>query len=152
MNRQDLKIYLEQNYPYCKVDDTFDFPLLWVDSEKLISTVHKLKNTVETNFDFLFCETAIDRVTHFELVYHLTSTKFHHDIVLKVKLENMDNASIESVYPLWETAELFENEIYDMFGIRFIHHPDLRRIMLGDEWPGFPLRKDYIDDINIKTL
>lgn len=102
MNKQELKIYLEKKFPNCKVEETFDFPLMWIDRDNLFSTAHGLKYSNETNFDFLFCETAIDRITHFEVVYHLTSTEFHHDMVLKVKLENMDNASIESVNSLWK--------------------------------------------------
>jgi len=149
MNKPELKTYLEQTFPGCKVEETFDFPLLWVDKNNIIATADKLKYSAETNFDFLFCETAVDMVNHFELVYHLSSTKFHHNMVMKVVIEDMDNSKIESVNYLWQAAEFFENEIFDMFGIRFINHPNLRRIMLGDEWPGFPLRKDYNDDVNI---
>lgn len=152
MNKLELKTYLDQNFPECTIEETFDFPLLWVDKDQLITIVNKLKFTEQTKFDFLFCETAIDRIQYFEMVYHLSSTTYHHDMVLKVKLDNMDNAKIESVYSIWEAAEFYENEIYDMFGIKFLNHPNLRRIMLGDEWPGFPLRKDYIDDVNIITL
>jgi NADH:ubiquinone oxidoreductase subunit C len=59
---------------------------------------------------------------------------------------------IPSVYGLWQSAELFENEIFDLFGIRFQNHPNLRRIFLGDEWKGFPLRKDYQDNVNVVPL
>lgn len=152
MNKKELKTYLEQSFPSGKVEETFDFPLLWIHKNELLDTVHKLRDNHETKFDFLFCETAIDRNTNFEVVYHLSSTVFHHDMVLKVILEDRMNPEIESVDALWKAAELFENEIYDMFGIRFLNHPNLRRIMLGDEWPGYPLRKDYRDDINIITL
>lgn len=152
MTKAELKTYLEQTFPGCKVEETFDFPLMFVDKSDLIAIARKLKETSETQFDFLFCETAVDRLPNFEMVYHLNSTVHRHDMVLKVVLEDRENPVIESVYPLWEAADLFENEIYDMFGIRFTNHPNLRRIMLGDEWPGFPLRKDYKDDVNIVTL
>jgi NADH:ubiquinone oxidoreductase subunit C len=118
----------------------------------LIAVTQTLKESKETLFDFLFCQTAIDRKTNFEVVYHLTSTTFHHNMVLKVVLEDRENSELESVYPIWKAADLFENEIYDMFGIRFLNHPNLRRIMLGEEWQGFPLRKDYQDDVNIVTI
>jgi NADH:ubiquinone oxidoreductase subunit C len=152
MNKEELKSYLEQTFSCGKVESTFDFPLLIIDKIDLINTVTKLFNSDENKFDFLFCETAVDRGTHFEVVYHLTSTTFHHDMVLKVNLEERENPEIESVYSFWEAAELYENEIFDMFGIRFLNHPNLRRIMLGDEWTGFPLRKDYNDTVNIITL
>lgn len=152
MTKEELKQYLEQTFPLSKVEETFDFPLMFVDKADLITVAKKLKESPETLFDFLFCETAVDRNPNLEVVYHLNSTTFHHDMVLKVVLSDRENPEVESVYPLWKAAELYEDEIYDMFGIRFSNHPNLRRIMLGDEWPGFPLRKDYKDDINIVTL
>lgn len=152
MNREELKKYLEDNFSSGKVEETFDFPVLIVSKEEFFATAQKLKNTQETSFDFLFCETAVDRKTHFEVVYHLTSTTYRHDMVLKVLLEDRENAELPSVYPLWMAADLYENEIFDMFGIRFSGHPNLRRIMLGDEWNGFPLRKDYVDPNNVVPL
>ena len=152
MNKQELKTYLEQTFPAAKVEETFDFPLMFVDKSELLDVAQKLKDSKETLFDFLFCETAIDRNPNFEVVFHLSSTTYHHDMVLKVVLEDRNNPELPSVYSLWKAAELYENEIFDLFGIRFTGHPNLRRIMLGDEWPGFPLRKDYKDDVNVVTL
>lgn len=152
MTKSDLKTYLEQNFPQCKVEETFDFPLLFVDKADLLKIASQLRDGNETKFDFLFCETAVDRKDKFELVYHLNSTTYRHDMVLKVVLDDRQNAEVDSVYSLWKAAELFENEIYDMFGIKFTNHPNLRRIMLGDEWSGFPLRKDYDDSVNIINL
>jgi NADH:ubiquinone oxidoreductase subunit C len=152
MIKEELKKYLEQTFPSNKVEETFDFPLMYVDKTELLSVAQKLKESPETLFDFLFCETAVDRNPNLEVVFHLNSTTHHHDMVLKVVLTDRENPELPSVYPLWKAAELYENEIYDMFGIRFSNHPNLRRIMLGDEWPGFPLRKDYKDNNNIVTL
>ena len=152
MNKQELKTYLEQTFPSTKIEETFDFPLMFVDKSELIAVATKLKDSKETLFDFLFCQTAVDKNSNLEVVYHLTSTTYRHDMVLKVVLEDRENPEVESVYPLWQAADLYENEIYDMFGIRFANHPKLRRIMLGDEWTGFPLRKDYIDTNNIVAL
>lgn len=152
MTKEELKKYLEQTFPSNKVEETFDFPLMFVDKAELLTVAQKLKDSSETLFDFLFCETAVDRNPNFEVVYHLNSTTHHHDMVLKVELTDRENPEVPSVYPLWKAADLYENEIYDMFGIRFSNHPNLRRIMLGDEWPGFPLRKDYKDLNNIVTL
>lgn len=146
MNREQLKGYLESNFPQYIVEETFDFPLLWVPASDLISTISKLKNDEATQLNFLFCQTAVDRTTHFEVVYHLHSYTYQHDMVLKVKLEDRDNAEVDSVVGLWAGAEFLENEMYDLFGIRFKGHPNLRRFMLGDEWPGHPLRKDYKDE------
>ena len=73
-------------------------------------------------------------------------------MVLKVILDNRETPEIESVYSLWKAADLFEDEIFDLFGIRFLNHPNLRRIFLGNDWPGYPLRKDYKDEINMINL
>ena len=150
MSKEELKAYLEITFPTCKFNDTIDFPVLIVEKEFLFATALQLKEDKATQFDFLFCQTAVDYLTRFEVVYHLTSTIFRHDLVVKVILEDRENPEVESVYPLWNAAELYENEIFDLFGIRFSDHPNLRRIMLGAEWPGYPLRKDYTD-VNILT-
>ena len=146
MIKEELKHYLETNFPTAKVEETFDFPLLFLTKEELIPVLTKLKDAPETRFNFLFCETAIDRNPAFEMVYHLTSTYYRHDMMVKVILEDREKPEIESGYSLWEAADLYEDEIYDMFGIRFTNHPNLRRIMLTEDWVGYPLRKDYQDD------
>ncbi len=151
MTKEELKSYLQQAFPSARVEETFDFPLIFVEKDDLIKTLQQLKDSAETKFDSLFCQTAIDRNPNFEVVYHLNSTTYHHDMVLKVVLEDRNAPELPSVYGLWEAAELYEDEIFDLFGIRFSNHPNLRRIMLGDEWNGFPLRKDYTDD-NLITL
>lgn len=151
MTKEELKQYLEVTYPNLEVKETFNFPLLLVSKENVIAVLTQLKDAPETRFNFLFCETAVDRNPNFEVIYHLTSTYYHHDLEVKVILEDRENPVIDSVYSLWEAADLYEDEIYDMFGISFTGHPNLRRIMLTDEWNGFPLRKDYQDD-NIISL
>ena len=86
------------------------------------------------------------------MVYHLSSTIHRHTIVVKAKIADRNNAAIESVYNIWATAELNEREAYDLFGINFTNHPDLRRLFLTDDWVGYPLRKDYEDPINMIKL
>jgi len=146
MTKKELKQYLEVTYPNLEVKETFNFPLLLVNKEEVIPVLKQLKDAPETRFNFLFCETAVDRNPNLEMIYHLSSTYYYHDLEVKVILEERENPVIDSVYSLWEAADLYEDEIYDMFGIRFKGHPNLRRIMLTDEWNGFPLRKDYQDD------
>ncbi len=146
MNKEELKKYLNEYFSEYKITESADFPELHVPGKDLIKVLTALKESPATSFDYLFCETAIDRNPEFEVVYHISSTKFRHDLVVKSLLEDRENPVIESVYPLWMAAELYENEIYDMFGILFTSHPNLRRIMLTDEWVGYPLRKDYSDE------
>jgi NADH:ubiquinone oxidoreductase subunit C len=86
------------------------------------------------------------------VVYHLRSTKLGHELVLKVKTEDRENPSFDTVCDIWRTAEFHEREIFDLLGIRFNNHPDLRRMFLDENWVGYPLRKDYSDEVNIVEL
>ena len=94
-------------------------------------------------FDFLSFVTSIDWKTHFEVVYYLVSTLHRHKTILKVKVEDRTNAEVASVTSIWPTADWQEREVFDMMGIRFAGHYNMRRILLPDDWEGYPLRKDY---------
>jgi NADH:ubiquinone oxidoreductase subunit C len=82
------------------------------------------------------------------VVCHLESTEFRHMVVLKANLTDRENPAIDSLTALYPTAEYFEREIFDLFGIRFNNHPNLKRLFLEDDY-GYPLRKDFRDEINI---
>jgi NADH-quinone oxidoreductase subunit C len=89
--------------------------------------------------------TAVDwfpSVPRFQVVYHACSHRYKHVVRLKVLVDEAD-ASVDSITPVWPGANYYEREVFDLFGIRFEGHPDLRRIMMPDEWKGYPLRKDY---------
>lgn len=120
-----------------------------VQPEGLHQLMTQLKNNSETNFDYLFCLTGVDWGIELGVVYHLESTVHRHIIVVKVKTEDRENPVFDSVYELWKTAELHEREVFDFFGIKFNNHPNLKRIFLTEDWDGFPLRKDYVDHINM---
>jgi len=95
--------------------------------------------------DFLSDVTCADfypRQPRFEMAYHLLSIKNKSRVRLKVRLEG-DDPSIESITPVWPSANFFEREVFDLFGVRFLGHPYLRRIMMPEDWEGHPLRKDY---------
>ena len=109
----------------------------------------QLKSNSETNFDYLFCLSGVDWGAELGVVYHLESTTHRHIIVVKVKTDDRENPAFESVYDIWATAEFHEREVYDFFGIIFNNHPNLKRLFLTDDWEGFPLRKDYVDEINM---
>jgi NADH-quinone oxidoreductase subunit C len=100
----------------------------------------------ELSLDFPMSMTAVDYVETKTLVcvYHLYSMKFDHKLVVKCDLDR-DKASIPTVCDLWRGCEWFEREVFDLFGVNFEDHPDLRRIMMTDDWVGHPLRKDYKD-------
>ncbi len=102
--------------------------------------------------DYLFCLTCVDWKTHLTMVYHLSSTMYRHSIVIKSKL-NRDKPEIESVAAIWRTAEFHEREVYELFGVKFLNHPDLRLLILPDGWEGRnPMRKDYEDPVNMIKL
>lgn len=110
-----------------------------------------LHDDATMNLDYPMCQTAIDYLgeknpaeKRLVSVYHLYSMKHRHKLVVKVDLDR-EKPSIPTVSDLWRGCEWFERETYDMFGIVFENHPDMRRIMLTDDWVGWPLRKDYVD-------
>ncbi len=118
---------------------------LWIDPLHLIEALKLLRTTASTNFTALADLTAVDWLPaepRFEVVYSLLSYQRRERIRVKVKINGADPA-VDSVTALWLGAAPFEREVFDLFGIRFHGHPDLRRIMLPDEWEGHPLRKDY---------
>lgn len=110
-----------------------------------------LRETPELNLDFLFCLTAVDLPENFLTVYHLRSTNLGHELVVKAKMEK-ENPEIHTASHIWRTAEFHEREAFDLMGIHFTNHPDLRRIFLDDDWVGYPLRKDYTDEVNMVEL
>ncbi len=115
-----------------------------VKREAIVEVCRFLKAEPGLDIDFLEDETAVDwpKKNVIEVVYHLLSYRHRHGIVLKVEADRAA-PSVPSVEGVWKTANWFEREIYDLFGVDFPGHPDLRRIMLPDDWVGHPLRKDY---------
>ena len=105
-----------------------------------------LRDDPKLNFDFLSDITAVDywkkKEPRFELVYQILSIRGRYRLRVRVPVPE-DDAQVESLTPLWRGANFLEREIWDLFGIKFIDHPDLRRILLYEEFQGYPLRKDY---------
>lgn len=116
-----------------------------VASDALVSACEFLRDDPECAFDMLLDLTVVDylgRRPRFEVVYHLYSIEKNHRIRLKVPVEQ-DEAKVPSVVPVWRGANWLEREAWDLYGIDFEGHPDLRRIYLYEEFQGHPLRKDY---------
>ena len=103
-----------------------------------------LRDAEGLEFSFLSSITAVDYVEYFELVYHLVSLKLNQSIVLKAQCYGRDELSAPSVSGVWRGADFQEREIWDLFGIKFEGHPNLKRILLWEGFPGHPLRKDYL--------
>lgn len=102
-----------------------------------------LRDDAETDAAQLSSLCGVDRYTHFEVVYHLQSLDRNHQIVVKVPADH-DRPEVPSAYSVWTGALLQEREAYDLLGIDFTGHPDLRRVFLWDGYPGHPLRKDFL--------
>ncbi|MFC1592812.1 NADH-quinone oxidoreductase subunit C [Candidatus Omnitrophota bacterium] len=115
-----------------------------VNSESIYDVAEYLKNSPELNFDYLNYITAVDCYDYFEVVYQLTSMTHNHSLVLKTRCYDRDNAVVPSVIKLWQGADYQEREIYDLMGIRFEGHPNLKRIFLWQGFEGHPLRRDYL--------
>lgn len=122
---------------------------LTVPKEELLEICKKLRNTPELDFDYLFCLTGIDYGQELGVIYHLESIQHKHNIVVKVQTDDRETPVFDTVSNIWRTAEFHEMEVYDFFGIRFNGHPNMKRLFLTPEWDGFPLRKDYVDEVNM---
>ena len=96
-------------------------------------------------FDYLVSISAVDYIDHFEVVYHLVSMGHNHSLVLKARCPGREEPEVPSVVNLWQGADLQEREVYDLMGVAFGGHYNLKRIMLWEGFPGHPHRKDYME-------
>lgn len=151
MEKEELKIKINEIMPTSTFDETGEWLNVLIDAADWLPLAWQLRANAELDFEFLFSVTAVDWKTHLTMVYHLRSLKHGHIIVVKAKCDRA-KPEIESVCKIWKTAELNEREAYDLMGINFVNHPDLRRLFLTDDWEGFPLRKDYVDEVNMIKL
>lgn len=152
MNKEELKIILSGISPAATFDETGDWLNVSVDAADWIGLARELRSLTDLSFDYLFCLSGVDWKTYLSVVYHLSSKLHGHNLVVKVKIADRENPTIDTVSGLWRTAEFHELEAYDLFGIKFIGHPGLRRLFLTDDWVGWPLRKDYTDPVNMIEL
>jgi NADH-quinone oxidoreductase subunit C len=113
--------------------------------EKLVAVATYLRDDSELDFRFLIGVTAVDYLDHFEVVYHLQSLSHNHMLILKTRALDHKNPEVPSLVCVWRGAELQEREVYDLMGIRFAGHPDLRRVFLWEGFAGHPLRKDWLE-------
>lgn len=152
MINEALKTKITELHAAATYDETGEWLNISIDSKDWLAFAQQLRNDAELHFDFLFCLTCIDNKTNLTMVYHLTSTKYRHNIVVRTNL-NSDTPEIDSVSHIWKTAEFHEREVYEMFGVNFLNHPDLRLLILPDGWEGKnPMRKDFEDPINMIKL
>ncbi len=117
-----------------------DYLGLEIGRENLVAVSRFLRD--QLSFDLLACISGVDMLDHLETVYHLRSTTRGQLLQIKVRLDR-ERPEVDSVVSVWQTANWLERETYDMYGIRFTGHPDLRRMLLDDDFEGYPLLKDF---------
>ena len=117
-----------------------------VETSHIVKVIEFLKTNKETSFNSLHTISGVDYMDRMEVCYMLTNydPAAVRNLILKVKVTDRVNPTIDSIVTVFAAADFLEREVYDMFGIKFNNHPDLRRILCPDDWEGFPLRKDYV--------
>lgn len=148
MTNDELKLVLTDKFPGATIAQGSKYVEMTVAAGSLHETAILLKETSELTFDYLFCLTGVDYPENMGIIYHLESIEHRHVMVLKVRTADRVNPAVDTVSDVWITAKYHEREAYDLLGIHFNNHTDLRRLFLDDEW-GFPLRKDYVDEVRI---
>ena len=142
LSGKEIAAKLEKQFPGSVMESGEDS--LLIKPESLLDLASFLKTTPEFNFNYLTFITAVDYRDYFEVVYILTSLEHNHCLKLKTRCRDRKNPSLPSVFHLWRGADFQEREIFDLFGIKFEGHPNLRHIVLWEGFEGHPLRKDFL--------
>jgi NADH-quinone oxidoreductase subunit C len=142
LSAKDIAKKIEKKLPGCVAGSAAES--LLVKGESLLEVAAYLKDTPGLDFDYLTAVSGVDYLDCFEVVYHLNSIEHNHSLVLKARCYDHDNPTLPSVVGLWRTADFQEREIYDLLGISFEGHPNLKRIALWEGFEGHPLRKDFL--------
>ena len=150
MTNEEIKEFITSILPAATYDEAGEWLNINIEAADWKRLAKLLRNK-PFDFDYLFCLTCVDWKTYLTMVYHLTSTTHRHAIVIKAKVDR-SNAQIDTVSDIWRTAEFHEREAFELFGVFFLNHPDLRRLILTDDFEGWPLRKDFEDPINMIKL
>jgi NADH-quinone oxidoreductase subunit C len=152
MTNEELKAKITELLPTATFDEGGQWLTINLEPKEWRLLAEQLRQDASLYFDYLFCLTCIDWKTHLTMVYHLDSTKFRHNIVIKSKLD-AGNPAIETVSDIWKTANFHEREVYEMFGVNFLDHPDMRLLILPDGWEGKkPMLKNFEDPVNMIRL
>jgi NADH-quinone oxidoreductase subunit C len=148
MTNEELQACLSGEFSKAEVKLGKQYVEIVVTAEDLHDTSVKLKNMPALSFDYLICLTGVDYPEKMQIVCHLESTLHRHTLVLKTNTSDRLDPKVDTVSDVWQTAKYHEREVYDLLGVKFNGHTDLRRLFLDDTW-GFPLRKDYKDEVRI---
>ena len=122
----------------------FDESSILIDSKYISEVCQFLKQTASLEFDYLVNLTGVDYLDYFEVVYHLVSVRHNHKVTLKTRCHDRNKPVVPSVTPIWMAADLQEREVYDLFGVRFEGHYNMKRLLLWEGFEGHPLRRDFL--------
>jgi NADH-quinone oxidoreductase subunit C len=150
----EIKRLLDDRFPAwgLSLEEAERFPYIKVGAERIRDVCRYLRDEPRLDFNFLRCLTALDLAPEgFGVVYHLLSYHFRHELCLRVEVSR-ENPSVPSLAAIWPAADWHEREAFDLMGIQFEGHPDLRRLLLPDDWQGHPLRKDWVDPPTIYNI
>ena len=142
LSGEEIASQIEEHFPRSIVESSPES--LVVDKEFLLAAATYLKTTPGLDFDYLTSITAVDYYDYFEVIYQLTSLQHNHSLVVKTRCYGREKPTLPSVVSLWRGADFQEREIYDLMGISFDGHPNMKRIFLWEGFQGYPLRKDYL--------
>jgi len=148
MTNEELQAYLAGKFSNAEVKPGKQYVEILVQAADLHETAVQLKQLPELSFDYLICLAGVDYPETMQIVYHLESVKHRHVVVLKVNTADRVDPRVDTVSDVWQTAKYHEREVYDLLGVKFNNHTDLRRLFLDDDY-GFPLRKDFKDEVRI---
>jgi len=142
LSTSEVTKQISERLPDAVIDAT-DTAIL-VNSNSLLDVGAFLKDTPGLDFDYLTTITAVDYYTYFEVVYLFVSIEHNHNLVIKTRCQGRDNLTLPSLVSLWRSADHQEREIYDLMGITFEGHPNMKRIVLWSDFQGHPQRKDFM--------
>jgi len=143
MTRAEILQALVDHFPGVAItEDESNAEALIVPSQDLVEVARFLKEQPELDFDYNMVITAADWIEHVDVIYYFMSYQHQHIVALKIQLPD-DALRVRTVSHLWLSANWFEREVYDLFGVQFEGHPDLRRILMPCDWEGHPLRKNF---------
>ena len=145
-----VRIYerLKERFPekVLEVSERKPDPFAVIDPAAIVEVARFLRDDPEIAMECLSNETGVDYKERVEVVYHLFSYQHRHGCVLKVKLPR-ENSTLATVEEIWRAANWMEREIFDLLGVTFTGHSDMRRILMPEDWPGYPLRKDFVEPL-----
>jgi NADH-quinone oxidoreductase subunit C len=118
---------------------------VWVKPEAVLDVCRFLKEDSDLDMNYLVAVSAVDYIEYFEVVYHLLSMTNNHGMALKAKCWGREDPTVPSVTSLWQGADLQEREVYDLMGVKFTGHANMKRLLLWEGFPGHPQRKDYLE-------